>query len=156
MLIVAIDIPLTTIPIQNGGFQMEQKPDVGYLIVNVSTARGAIPLSGATVAVMYDEEDNTSVFTVLVTGSNGKTEKIELPAPPRSLSETPGNSKPYATYTISVEKEGYYTVTDNSVPVFSGITSIQPVEMLPLAEYNSDKVYPRYGLDNTENENPNL
>lgn len=135
---------------------MEQTPDVGYLVVNVSTARGAIPLSGATVSVMYDEEDNTSIFTVTTTGNDGKTDKLELPAPSRSLSEVPGNKKPYATYTVSVEKDGYYTVTDVSVPVFSGITSIQPVEMLPRAEYNPDTVYPRFGLDNTEAENPNL
>ncbi len=135
---------------------MENTPDVGYLIVNVSTARGAIPLAGASVTVMYDEPDNDSVFAVLTTGSDGKTSKIELPAPPRSLSESPGNTKPYATYTISAEKDGYYTVTDTPVPVFSGITSIQPIEMLPLAEYNPDKIYPRFGIDNTENENPNL
>lgn len=135
---------------------MEQTPDVGYLVVNVSTARGAIPLGGATVTVMYDEADNNSVFQTMTTGSDGKTDKISLPAPPRNLSEAPGNIKPYATYTVSVDKEGYYTVTDTSVPVFSGITSIQPIEMLPLAEYNSDTVYPRFGIDNTENENPNL
>ncbi len=135
---------------------MEQTPDVGYLVVNVSTARGAIPLAGATVTVMYDESDNTSIFQTMTTGGDGKTDKISLPAPPRNLSESPGNIKPYATYTVSVDKEGYYTVTDTSVPVFSGITSIQPIEMLPLAEYNPGTVYPRFGIDNTESENPDL
>lgn len=128
----------------------------GYLIVNVSTARGAIPLAGATVTVLYEEPDNTSVFTVMTTDTAGKTDRTALPAPDRALSESPGNSKPYATYTLQVDKEGYYSVTNTGVPVFSGVTSIQPVEMLPLAEYNADRVYPRTGLDSAENVNPEL
>lgn len=135
---------------------MENTQGIGYLVVNVSTARGAIPLRGATVTVMYDEDGNTSIHSVLTTDMSGKTEKLELPAPSRELSESPGNIKPYATYTVSAEKEGYYPVTNTGVPVFSGITSIQPIEMLPLAEYDSDKVYPRFGLDNTEATGPQL
>ena len=135
---------------------MEQKQSVGYLIVNVSTARGAIPLPGASVTVMYEEPDNSSILTVLTTDMSGKTDKIELPTPERALSTSPGNIKPYASYTVQVEKEGYYMVTNTGVPVFSGVTSVQPVEMLPLAEYNSDTTYPRFGLDVTESSAPNL
>ena len=135
---------------------MENSPTVGYLIVNVSTARGAIPLEDAAVTVTYDEPDNTSVFAVMTTDMSGKSQKIELPAPSRELSEAPGNTKPYATYTVAVEKEGYYSVTNAGVPIFAGVTSIQPVEMIPLAEYNSDTVYPRIGRDVTEDRDQNL
>lgn len=135
---------------------MEQNLAVGYLIVNVSTARGVIPLKDASVTVSYNEPEGTSVFSVMTTDMSGKTEKLELPAPSRALSESPGNVKPYATYTITVEKDGYYPVTNAGVPIFAGVTSIQPVEMLPLAEYNSDTVYPRYGLDITEDRDQNL
>ncbi len=135
---------------------MEEKSGVGYLIVNVSTARGAIPLSDATVTVYYEEADNTGVYRVLTTNMSGKTEKIALPAPARALSESPGNEHPYATYTVTTEKDGYYTVTGTAVPIFDGITSIQPVEMLPLSEYDSDNVFPRYGLDIVENRDQGL
>lgn len=135
---------------------MEQNPSVGYLIVNVSTARGAIPLAGASVTVMYEEPDNSSVFTVLTTDQSGKTARVELPAPDRALSEAPGSVKPYATYTLSIDREGYYTVTNTGVPVFAGVTSIQPVEMLPLAEYDPDRVYPRNGLNVRESTGPEL
>ena len=135
---------------------MENTNSVGYLIVNVSTARGAIPLEGAAVTVYYEVPENTSVFAVMSTDRSGKTQKIELPAPSRELSETPGNTKPYATYTVAVEKDGYYSVTNVGVPIFDGVTSIQPVEMLPLAEYNSDTVYPRFGRDVTEDRDQNL
>ena len=135
---------------------MEQNSAVGYLIVNVSTARGVIPLKDASVTVTYNEPEGTSVFSVMTTDMSGKTEKLELPAPSSALSESPGNIKPYATYTVTVEKDGYYPVTNAGVPIFAGVTSIQPVEMLPLAEYNSDSVYPRYGLDITEDRDQNL
>ncbi len=135
---------------------MEQTNSSGYLIVNVYTARGAIPLKDASVTVSYENPESTSVAAVLTTDMSGKTPKAELPAPSRELSEVPGNNKPYATYTVTVEKGGYYSVTNTGVPIFSGVTSIQPVEMLPLAEYNSDTVYPRYGLDITESRDQNL
>jgi len=135
---------------------MEQNMQTGYLVVNVSTARGAIPLRDAAVTVYYDESGNTSVHSVLTTDMSGKTPKITLPAPARILSESPGNGKAFATYTVTIEKDGYYPVTNTGVPVFAGVTSIQPVEMVPLAEYNSDKVYPRFGLDVTESTSPNL
>lgn len=135
---------------------MENQSTVGYLIVSVSTARGAIPLENAAVTVYYEDKENSSVFSSMTTDRSGKTEKISLPAPSRELSETPGNTKPYATYTVAVEKEGYYSVTNVGVPIFDGITSVQPVEMVPLAEYNPDTVYPRYGRDVTEDRDQNL
>lgn len=135
---------------------MENQATVGYLIVSVSTARGVIPLENAAVTVYYEDKENSSVFSSMTTDRSGKTEKIALPAPSRELSEAPGNTKPYATYTVAVEKEGYYSVTNVGVPIFDGITSVQPVEMVPLAEYNPDTVYPRYGRDVTEDRDQNL
>ena len=135
---------------------MEQNSQIGYLIVNVSTARGAIPLKDAAVTVYFDEAGNTSVSNVLKTDMSGKTEKLALPAPSRTESESPGTDKPYATYTVNVQKAGYYPVTNTGVPVFAGVTSIQPIEMVPLAEYSSGEIYPRFGLDVTESTSPNL
>jgi len=128
---------------------------IGYLIVNVSTARGAIPLAGASVTVL-DEDNGGSILNVLTTDTAGKTERIELRAPNRALSESPGSTKPYASYTLQVEKAGYYPASFAGVPVFAGVTSIQPAELLPLAEYNPDRVYPREGIDFAEDVNPNL
>ena len=135
---------------------MESTQNNGYLIVNVVTARGAIPVAGAKVTVYANTSDANPPVAVIYTDSAGKSEKLELPAPSRSLSEQPGKVKPYATYLIEVDKEGYYPVTKNDVPIFTGVTSIQPVDLIPLAEYDSDSVYPRYGLVTDEYENPEL
>ena len=128
---------------------------IGYLIVNVSTARGAIPLAGASVTVL-DEENGGGILTVLATDTAGKTDRIALPAPDRALSDAPGGAKPYALYTLQVEKAGYYPAVFAGVPVFAGVTSIQPAELLGLAEYNADSVYPREGLDFTGQTSPGL
>ncbi len=131
----------------------------GYLTVGVSTANGAIPLANATVTV-YDENYSTeqtgNVCTAVKTDISGKTVKIPLDAPDRSLSENPGNKKPYSTYTVTVTLAGYYPVTNGEVPVFSGITSLLQVEMLALAEYDSQNVYPREGLDFGGEQEPSL
>ncbi|MCI8387348.1 MAG: hypothetical protein HFE63_02635 [Clostridiales bacterium] len=135
---------------------MDSKQNIGYLVVNVVTARGAIPLQGAAVTVLDSEAEGVPVVSVVHTDSSGKTERIALSAPDRSLSTSPGSGHPFATYMIKINKEGYYPVTNSGIPIFEGITSIQPVEMLPLAEYDSDSVYPRVGLDIEENEGQNL
>jgi len=133
---------------------MNENQNVGYLIVNVTTARGAIPLNGATVSVFHTAVAGSPLVTVTKTGTSGKTERISLAAPNRISSMSPSNEavKPYATYTVQVEKEGYYTVTGNDVPIFDGITSIQSFEMIPLAEYDSANIYPRTGLSLDERE----
>lgn len=116
----------------------QQNIGYGYMIVRVTTARGAIPLEDATVTVSnYDPEfengrgDTIAVYT---TNSSGLTEKFALPAPPRALSMSPGNGKSYQTYNISVAKDGYYQQYYINAPVFEGITAIQNADMIPLSD----------------------
>ena len=116
--------------------------DVGYLIVKVSTARGAIPLSGAAVSIRGEAPDQSGVLYSLTTNSDGATERVSLPAPSRSDSESPGNAKPYATYSIDVFKEGYVPLFFHSVPVFSSILSIQPAVMVPAPDGPADDRFP--------------
>lgn len=135
---------------------MDREQNIGYLIVNVSTARGAIPLENASVTISDSEAEGNPIVTVVSTDNSGKTPRIALAAPNRSISMQPGTEKPYATYLVEIEKQGYYPVSNNGVPIFSGITSIQPVEMIPLSESDSGSIYPRSGLNISENENPDL
>ncbi|MFA6947832.1 MAG: hypothetical protein WCQ72_02515 [Eubacteriales bacterium] len=117
----------------------------GTLIVNVKTARGAIPVEGATVTVsgLTPQEDGTSQRTieyVLVTDSAGLTPKVQLEAYPRM--QTPEGDEippPYKLYIIETSKDGFYSVENTNVPIYEDITSIQPVEMLPLADIPEGK-----------------
>ncbi len=103
----------------------------GYLKVRAASAGDAFPTEGVTV-IVYDGEG--ALLASLRTDSSGLTETISLPAPPISLSQSPNPpSLPYATYTVTATKEGYAPVEDYSIPVFDSVTSIQRVNMIPLA-----------------------
>ena len=110
----------------------------GFLVVHVTTARGAIPLEGAQVNVRdYSPEFEAGrgdVIASLVSGRDGNTEPLPLPAPPRSNSLTPSTLPSYAVYNIEVTLEGYYDQSYANVPIFDGIAAIQPADMIPLPE----------------------
>ena len=127
----------------------------GTLIVSVYTAGGAFPVEDALVIVRGSEQNSSGVLSVLYTDQSGNTPRITLPAPPAAESEKPGTDKPYATYNIEVDKENFYPRTFNNVPLFAGTTSIQPVNLIPLAEYNQDMLRPD-SSDITESQNPDL
>ena len=136
----------------------------GYMIVRVTTARGAIPLEGAVVTVsdyLGKDEDNAAgergnAIGTYVTNSSGLTEKIPLPALPRSLSMSPGNGKSYLTYNVRVYKDGYYQQNYINAPVFEGITSIQNADMIPMPDNGQTDRFSADGNLFFESENPYL
>ena len=117
---------------------IERNTGYGYMIVRVTTARGAIPLEGAVVTVHnYDPEFESGrgdVIATYKTDSSGLTPRFALPAPPRELSMSPGNGKSYLTYNLSVTKPGYYQQYYTNAPIFEGITAIQNADMIPLPD----------------------
>lgn len=79
---------------------------------------------------------NVAVFDGL-TDIDGITQPVILPAPPRSLSQSPapnGARLPYAVYSVYVEHPNFVREVFTNVPVFSGVESIQPVRMLAKSE----------------------
>lgn len=133
----------------------------GYLIVQVSTATGAIPLPGALVTVRdYDpesEDEIGNVITSVRTDRSGRTPKLALPAPSRTLSQAPGSSVlPYALYSIDVQTDRYFENYFASVPIFDGIVAVQPaiLQALPDTQFSDNT-----GSDIKlffESQNPNL
>ena len=108
--------------------------NIGYLIVKVSTARGAIPLEDATVSVRGTPEENSSIVYSLETDSSGLTPRLALPAPPKNVSQTPGDIPPFSLWNVDVFFKGFSTAHYTNVPVYSGITSIQNADLIPLPE----------------------
>ena len=110
----------------------------GFLIVRATTARGAIPLEGALVSVRsYDpdlENGRGNVVFSAVTNRDGNTPPIPLSAPPRESSLIAGNMHPYTSYLVEVFREGYSLQSFINVPIFDGITAIQPADLIPLPE----------------------
>ena len=107
----------------------------GYITVVARTAGGALPVANAIVTVK-DEKGN--ILYVTFTDASGKTTRLAVPAPPKANSSAPGTAEPpFYTYNIDTDKQGFVSVRNLSVPVYPGITSIQPVELLPIAEGQS-------------------
>ena len=107
---------------------------LGYLIVRVSTARGAIPLQDATVTVRGSTPQNSSIIYSLETDVSGLTPKLPLPAPPRSNSLSPNGDVAFSLWSIDVFSKGFITAHYSNVPIYSDITSIQSAELIPTGE----------------------
>ena len=118
----------------NNSNDISKSQTTGYLIVKVSTARGAIPLADAAVNIRGGNESNSGVLFSLATNSDGQTPKVSLPTPELYYSQNPDNPIPYALYNIDVFKEGYVPMYFNNVPIFPSVISVQPAIMLPLSE----------------------
>lgn len=104
---------------------------VGYLLVSVRTADGVLLVSNATVRV-YD--DAGRLLYDGKTNLDGYTEEIEVATPPRENSLSFGKTNPYATVSVTVEKEGYYDAAYWSVPIFPNVVTIQQTNLQPSLE----------------------
>lgn len=108
--------------------------DTGYIQVRTFTAREAIPIAGALVTITQENEKGTKLQWAVVTDQDGLTPKLKVPAVSSQLSLQPGTEQPYSPYTIQVDMPGFYRVKFMDVPIYGGITAIQPVKMIPLPE----------------------
>ena len=104
----------------------------GSLRIRAYTAGGALPVKGATVRITGAEEFNRLVTYSLVTDRDGQTEVVTLPAPSINYSLTPDAAEtPYAVYDVVITAPGYLTKRINGLTVFSGVNSVQLVNMIP-------------------------
>ena len=108
---------------------LSQNPSFGTLIFQVTGGQGAFPVPNAVVTLSKVLKDDFSLSITIRTDENGKTEPISLPAPDRKLSQSPNNGIVYAAYDAKVTAEGFLPTEIRNLPVFDGITTIQPVNL---------------------------
>ena len=134
-------------------YRKEEIMAKGRLVVWVTASSGGIPIENALVTV-YNADTAGEAVAERSTDMDGRTEIMELDAPPRELSEAPENGgvRPYSIYNVDVRKEGYYDVSNEEVPVFDGILAVLPVNMIPLSEGDSSELAPRSGIRNITTE----
>ena len=111
--------------------------------MQATSASEAIPIGGASVTVRLAREDGKSdLFRILTTDESGLTApiRIETPAPSESLA--PDGKKPYSEISTEVTAEGYYSVVNTGIPIYPGITSIQPVRMIPIPTREDGTLFP--------------
>ena len=110
---------------------LSQNPAFGTLIFQVSGGQGAFPIANATVTLTKELNDQQQLSFTVHTDESGKTSPISLPAPDRALSQRPGNGIVYAAYQAEISAPNYVTTKIRDLPVFDGITTIQPVSLSP-------------------------
>lgn len=111
---------------------MTNEQNFGFLQIRATTARGALPVGNAQVYISAADQPDSGILVSGRTDRSGLTEKFSLPAPPRANSESPDIPNPFTKYNIEIIADGYYPIENFDVPVFPGILSVQPAELIPI------------------------
>ncbi len=130
----------------------------GFLQFDIFTAGGAYPVPGALVVVKKKLTGGTGLVRLLFSDRSGRTPTIALPAPSASLSQNPmSTTRPFSEYTVTVRARGYYTLSDINIPIFAGVKTVQPIDLIPLPEYSGDSVIqPRSDSQNNMNDSDSV
>ena len=113
----------------------------GFLQFDIFTAGGAYPVPGALVVVKKKLTGGTGLVRLLFSDRSGRTPTIALPAPSASLSQNPMST----------------TRSDINIPIFAGVKTVQPIDLIPLPEYSGDSVIqPRSDSQNNMNDSDSV
>lgn len=131
--------------------------DSGSLKIRAYSASGAIPTEGVLIKIYGADDYNKDVQYSLITDSDGITKELYLPTPPLSYSMSPGAAEaPYSVYNVELAKNGFYPKRIDNVPIFAGIKSTLPIEMIPLAYSEDGYTLPQENLNSVIYENEHL
>lgn len=103
----------------------------GQLEVSCNSIIGDRPVAGATVQIT-SESNPAQVLEEVTTDTIGRTNAIELPAPPIEYSMEPSATQPYSEYNVVVKTPGFEDVTVSGVEILPDQTAIQNVNLMPL------------------------
>lgn len=109
-----------------------EQADRGELQVTVLSEQNA-PVADAVVDISYTGDPDT-ILEELQTDGAGRTEVVELDAPPVEYSLQPSANMPYSEYTLRVTAPGYEPAVVSGTEVLSRELSLQRVRLHPLSE----------------------
>ena len=119
----------------------------GRLKVNVTTGTGSYPMQGADVTIARETETESTVLFRFKTDRSGQIPDVSLDASDVSYSLSPSpDGLPFSLYSVTVNKDGYYPRVSLNIRIFSGITTTQPINMIPYtatSDIGSDEFVPR-------------
>lgn len=113
---------------------------IGYIEFQVyqnSPLYGILPVANAKITVSKPIGNGYFVSKVIMTNSDGKTEPVPVPTVPGNLSLIPKNVRLYSTYNATVEAQNFLTTDVFDISVFEGVTSIQPINLIPNEGFNT-------------------
>ena len=104
----------------------------GYIQVRAYTSFAQYPLED--VAITITSGDGTAI-AMRLTDRNGRIDPIAVPVPDRSESLSPETGeRPFTVVNLYAYKKGYERVESENLQVFADTTTLQNLEMIPLAE----------------------
>ena len=105
---------------------------IGYIQVRAFTSTAQFPLKD--VAITITASDGTAIAMAL-TDRSGRINPISIPVPDKSESQSPDPAeRPYAIVNLYALKKGYEQVESENLQVFADTTTLQNLELIPLAE----------------------
>lgn len=121
------------LPTKNPDLEKELGTSIGFILVNVRTGNEAFAIEGAVVLVSAIVNGSRLLIASGIADNSGTTPLFEVPVPDAIYSQQPySETRPYSLYDISVTAKGFFNARSVDVPVFSGITSIQDFNMIPV------------------------
>lgn len=109
--------------------ELPKRTYTGTIRVHVSTARGAMPVAGATVIITRTTSADPELISLQTTDESGNISAVTVAAPPPSADQRHPQS---FLYDITAQAAGYYREHSTDVPVFPNITSMQNFDLIPL------------------------
>ncbi len=113
---------------KNLRYLQEDAIDQGTLRIRVNGRSEGNPIEDARISIGYTGDPSQPIEEVM-TDASGNTDTLTLNAPPVEYSMEPGETQPYAEYTITVSAPGYRSINISGIDVMSGQLSIQNVEL---------------------------
>lgn len=115
----------------------QKRAYTGIIRVHVATARGAMPVTGATVIITKITDGEPELVSLQTTNASGNITPVTVEAPPPSADQRHPQS---FLYDITAQANGYYREHSTDVPVFPNITSMQNFDLIPLPAGTEDPV----------------
>ena len=110
-------------------------PQSGILKTRVFTSRGQLPVEDAAVSIVQHGQDGRQhLLNIQSSDRSGNTLPTVIETPDAWESQSPGQEAPFPLCDVWVECPGYQLLLVQNVQIFSGVTSIQDLPLIPLAE----------------------
>lgn len=104
----------------------------GYIQVRAYSSYAELPLKGVAIAVTASDG---SAIALRLTDRSGRTAPVPISTPDTGESQAPNSDeRPYAIVNLHASIPEYEQITIENLQIFPGITTIQDLEMIPLAE----------------------
>lgn len=111
----------------------QDRPDTGFLQVNVNSILGSRAIAGATIQI-FDNSQPEEILEEITTDVNGQSEAVSLPAPPLEYSLEPVAQQPYSVFNVRITAPGYESIEISGAEILSGQTALQNIQLMPMKD----------------------